>query len=173
MFENFNFLEIFIFILPAYIANSVPVLVGGGAPIDFGKKFIGLRLFGDSKTLQGFIGGICAGIICSFILAKFFYLDIFGSEQMQFLSGCLLSIGTMIGDLTGSFIKRRLNISPGKPFILDQLFFLIMALFFAYPISPKIFYQFYPLAFLFVITYFAHVISNYIANRLGLKNVPW
>ncbi|MFA5049686.1 MAG: CDP-2,3-bis-(O-geranylgeranyl)-sn-glycerol synthase [Candidatus Micrarchaeia archaeon] len=173
MFENLDFLEIIIFILPAYIANSVPVLVGGGLPVDFGKKFMGLRLFGDSKTLQGFIGGVCAGIIASFLLTKFFYIDIFGSERLQFASGCLLSFGTMAGDLAGSFIKRRMGLAPGKPFILDQLFFLVVALIMAYPFSPAKFYQLSTLAFLFIITYFAHIVSNYLANKLGLKKVPW
>lgn len=27
------------FMLPAYCANAIPVIAGGGRPIDFGKKF--------------------------------------------------------------------------------------------------------------------------------------
>jgi len=27
------------FIFPAYCANAIPVITGGGYPIDFGKKF--------------------------------------------------------------------------------------------------------------------------------------
>ncbi|MDD5022817.1 MAG: CDP-2,3-bis-(O-geranylgeranyl)-sn-glycerol synthase [Candidatus ainarchaeum sp.] len=168
------FFEIIIFILPAYFANAVPVLVGGGTKVDLGKKFFdGRRVFGDGKTIQGFVGGVCAGIIISAILSIYFPLEFFGNEKMQFFSGVTLAFGTMFGDLLGSFIKRRMNVGPGKPFLMDQLSFLIIAMIFAYPFSPIIFYSISSIVFLFVITYLSHVLSNYAANKLGLKNVPW
>ena len=104
-----QFLEILLFILPAYFANASPVLLGGGVPIDLGKKFSdGRRIFGDGKTIRGFVGGVSAGIILSAIVSILFPLEIFGGFKLQFFSGCLLSLGTLVGDLIGSFIKRRL-----------------------------------------------------------------
>lgn len=169
-----HFLEILIFILPAYFANAVPVLVGGGTPMDFGKKLSdGRRTLGNGKTIRGFFGGIAAGIITAAIISNIFPLEIFGGTKLQFFSGCLLAVGTLVGDVTGSFVKRRMNVSPGKPFLLDQLSFLIVALLLAYSITPKEFFEVYVLLFLFVFTYLCHVLSNYLANKLGLKNVPW
>ena len=35
------------FILPAYFANAAPVVLGGGPPLDMGKKFLdGRRILG-------------------------------------------------------------------------------------------------------------------------------
>ena len=38
------------FIFPAYCTNAVPVLAGGGQPMDFGKNFLdGKRILGKNK----------------------------------------------------------------------------------------------------------------------------
>jgi CDP-2,3-bis-(O-geranylgeranyl)-sn-glycerol synthase len=92
---------------------------------------------------------------------------------MQFIGGFLLSLGTMLGDAIGSFIKRRMKIQPGKQFALDQLSFLIVALVLVYPAVNKSVYEPLGLLLLFVLTYFLHSGTNFIANRLGLKSVPW
>ncbi|MEM4587082.1 MAG: CDP-2,3-bis-(O-geranylgeranyl)-sn-glycerol synthase [Candidatus Jordarchaeales archaeon] len=54
------------YILPAYAANGLAVIFGRGKrfnmPLDLGRNFIdGKRLFGDGKTLRGFVGGVVAG----------------------------------------------------------------------------------------------------------------
>lgn len=80
----------------------------------------------------------------------------------------------MLGDLAGSFIKRRMRIQRGHPsLILDQLSFLLFALLFSIPYVPAGFLALYSVAFLFVLTYLLHVLTNIFANRLGLKKVPW
>lgn len=164
-------------ILPAYVANGSPVI---GAkileragfkrhPIDKGKHFIdGRRLFGDNKTWEGLAIGIASGVIIGFIQ---FYLCYYDSAYI--IRGTALSVGTMIGDLLGAFIKRRLGIRPGDPLpILDQTLFLFVALAFAYTLSamsvtvPQ-------LLVLTVITVFLHVVTNLISYKLKLKDVPW
>ncbi len=53
-----------LFILPSYFANSIPVVLGGGAPLDGKRKLSnGQRIFGDGKTVRGFFSGIFAGIL--------------------------------------------------------------------------------------------------------------
>ena len=43
------------FIFPAYCANAVPVMAGGGPPLDFGKAFWdGRPIFGKNKTFRGY-----------------------------------------------------------------------------------------------------------------------
>ena len=50
-----SLISAFWYILPAYLANATPVLLGGGKPLDLGLKWLdGERLFGDHKTFRGF-----------------------------------------------------------------------------------------------------------------------
>lgn len=167
-----------LFILPSYFANSVPVLLGGGRAIDNGAKMgDGQRVFGDGKTVRGFFAGVFAGVLVGALEGAFLpgtSLDIYnGSAQAYAAAGFLLGLGTMAGDLLGSFVKRRQGVMQGKPsLILDQLTFLAVALLFAYPLAAHIL-TLEAVLFLFVLTYFVHIGANILANRLGLKKVPW
>ncbi|MDD5318187.1 MAG: CDP-2,3-bis-(O-geranylgeranyl)-sn-glycerol synthase [Candidatus ainarchaeum sp.] len=159
-------LGLLVFILPAYVANSAPVLFGGGTPMDFGgNAWDGRRALGDGKTWRGFVSGIAFGILAGAAVAYA------ASEPAYMRLGVLLAFGAMVGDLAGSFAKRRIGMGRGQSaFLLDQLPFLAFALIFASPIylPPPL-----DLALLALLTYVLHVCSNFAANRLGLKSVPW
>ena len=193
-------LELVLLILPAYFANSVPVVLGGGAPIDGGKKWKdGQRLFGDGKTVRGFFAGVLAGVAVGALEGMFLsgtIWDIYGGAALAggagagagslacagiancgagtyVLAGLLLGCGAMAGDLLGSFIKRRQGLARGKPsLVMDQLLFLALALLFASPLADGLL-TLEAVLFLSVLTYFVHVGANVVANRLGLKKVPW
>ncbi|VVB98344.1 CDP-archaeol synthase [uncultured archaeon] len=142
--------------------------------LDFGKSFLdGRRVFRDGKTARGFFagvfGGIVAGGILSFIMLSVFFTD----ARAQFIGFSLMALGTMLGDALGSFLKRRLGIEPGKPFILDQLMFLVVALVLVYPFVLPNLYSIENIVLLFVVTYVLHTGSNWAANKLGWKKVPW
>ena len=165
MFENL--LELIILIIPAYVANASPVLLGGGPPIDFGSYFIdGKRILGDGKTWRGFFGGVAAGTLAGVLLSTL-------SPLLTFEISFLLSVGALVGDSCGSFIKRRMGTERGKQsLLLDQLTFLFFALAFAFPfISIPI--GIYGFVFLMLITYVLHLLSNVFAHRMGWKKVPW
>ena len=117
---------------------------------------------------MSYFGGL-VGIVIAFYLPSIF----FSSLRSQILGAFMLSFGTMFGDAAGSFVKRRLKIEPGKPFILDQLSFLAFALVFAAPFSLPYLFEPLSIGFLFVLTYVLHVGTNALANKLGLKKVPW
>lgn len=169
-----DLISLILFILPAYVANAVPVILGGGQYLDLGAKFRdGERVFGNGKTIRGFIAGVAAGTVAGGIIAIYAPSQFYANTQMQFIGGVLLSFGTMLGDAIGSFIKRRMKVQPGKQFALDQLSFLILALLLVYPVVNPSIYELIGLLFLFVLTYFLHSGTNFIANRLGLKSVPW
>lgn len=52
------------FIFPAYVANAMPVVLGGGTPIDLGRKLSdGKPIFGSHKTIRGFIAGVTSGTL--------------------------------------------------------------------------------------------------------------
>ncbi len=99
------------------VANATPVVLGFllgrrlAWPLDAGRNFIdGRRLFGASKTVRG----ILASILLTALLAP-----LLGVDRM---SGALVGLLAMCGDLTSSFTKRRLGYSAGcaSP-LLDQL----------------------------------------------------
>ena len=56
------------FVAPAWAANAFPPLTGGRIPLDGGKKLHGKRLLGNSKTLEGTIGGIAFGLFIGWLL---------------------------------------------------------------------------------------------------------
>lgn len=167
-----DLLALLIFIIPCYVANAAPVLLGGGQPMDLGAGFTdGRRILGDAKTIRGFVGGIASGTVAAGILALYAPIPGFSAWQ-QFLAGFAVSAGALLGDALGSFIKRRMGIGPGKPFPLDQLGFITVGLVLAYPFASSL-YSAEMAALLVVLSYLLHVITNAAANRFGLKAVPW
>lgn len=158
------------FILPAYFASSSAVIFGkiSKFPIDFKKNFFdGRRIFGENKTFAGFFGGILTGTLISYIQS---YFDFFGFSTNVFL-GFLISFGAMVGDLSNSFLKRRLNMKSGEKFFpLDQLNLLIGALVFASILKiPSI----KAIIFLIFFTIFMHISFNWIGFKLKLKKVRY
>jgi len=130
--------------LPAYAANGTALLVGGGLPIDFGRKWKdGRRIFGDGKTWRGFFVGSLIGIVVGFSLATVakyltekglnpFELDCFEGFPIMIPLVSSLSFGALIGDLVESFFKRRIGKERGEDwFPFDQLDFVLGALFLA------------------------------------------
>lgn len=155
------------FILPAYVANATPVVLGGGRPIDGGRQFIdGRPIFGPGKTWRGLIAGVIAGVavglIQGLVMARLFF---------HFMLSFSLAFGALLGDLLGSFIKRRLNIprggiAPG----LDQLDFVLVAMLLASPIYLPGWRE---IVTIIVITPALHLATNFIGYKLGLKDRPY
>ncbi|MFH1106615.1 MAG: CDP-2,3-bis-(O-geranylgeranyl)-sn-glycerol synthase [Candidatus Micrarchaeota archaeon] len=169
-----DYVGLVLFALPAYIANGAPVLFGGGRPVDGGAYFYdGRRLFGDSKTVRGLVSGVAAGMAAAVLLA--YAVPALFLPQFPFatkmLVAFLLSAGTLCGDLLGSFLKRRMGLTPGEHFfITDQVLFFAVALAF----SSVVYLPSYDgVLYLFIVTFALHILSNMAAHRLKLKNVPW
>jgi len=171
---------ILLVVVPAYAANGMALLFGGGKPLDGGKKFVdGKRILGDGKTVRGTISGIIAGAVLSIIVA---FLYVFAVADSGFILGyiCLgfsSGIGAVIGDLTGSFIKRRIGLPPGFPApLIDQFDFILMALLFFYltdSLLGLVELDLLVILVVLVVTPFAHVIGNLIVYRTGRKSHPW
>src|SRR5437879_13801189 len=97
------------FFLPAFVANPMAVVFGGGTPIDFGRTLRdGQRLFGDGKTWRGLVGGTLSGAFLGFLL----FVPInqfdpssswsFGSYGVAFAASGVLSFGALLGDPAGA-----------------------------------------------------------------------
>ena len=171
----------FWFIIPAYAANGLPPFARGKHPLDFGKKLKGKRILGDGKTIEGTVAGFLGGLFWGYILILFqTYVQInpgvvinqdIGLVVMDWPLIILIIIGALLGDIIGSFIKRRLDLSRGTKFpIIDQTGFVVVALLIAAPLYiPSL----GAIAFIIASTIFVHLFGNYIAYKTKLKNVPW
>ncbi|MHA1149282.1 MAG: CDP-2,3-bis-(O-geranylgeranyl)-sn-glycerol synthase [Promethearchaeota archaeon] len=91
----------------------------------------------------------------------------------------LCSAGAGIGDLIGSFLKRRLGFESGSFMpIIDELDFALFAILLtSIPafFLPELFWfpDWYIITFLIILTPAVSVIANTIAYLIGLKDVPW
>jgi CDP-2,3-bis-(O-geranylgeranyl)-sn-glycerol synthase len=88
-------------------------------PIDGGTTFRGRRVFGEHKTLRGFVVMIPAAAVSFAILAAavgdpaqagLWPLSIAGYAGLGLCAG----FGFMAGELPNSFVKRQLGIRPGE-----------------------------------------------------------
>lgn len=99
------------------IANGTPILARNyfqaryAWPVDFGIVFFdGRPLFGNSKTWRGLLASVFMAGILAILL----------STSVQ--NGVLFGIWVMLGDLSASFIKRRLGyIESSRSRLLDTL----------------------------------------------------
>ncbi|RLG80470.1 MAG: CDP-2,3-bis-(O-geranylgeranyl)-sn-glycerol synthase, partial [Thermoprotei archaeon] len=94
------------------------------------------------------------------------------------LYSIVMSLGAMIGDLANSFIKRRLHIKAGNPFIpLDQLSFILSSYALVKILGVDVLLgEEITLVHLSIMTYVAlvlHPLANLIAYILKLKDRPW
>ena len=125
----------------------------------------GRRVFGDGKTFEGFIIGVLAGTITGVVISSVF------SEPFFILPAFLASAGAMIGDLVGSFFKRRAGVPRGGMwFPVDQLDFLAGSLVLMSPVYVP---EAWALLFVVLVTIAFHLSLNLIGWVLGLKDVPW
>jgi len=98
-------------------ANGSPILLkrlfgdSASVPLDFGYRFMdGRPLLGPSKTVRGFVIGIAAATAIAPLLG------------FDWRTGAAFGLLSMAGDLSSSFIKRRLNIRPSSMSVgLDQI----------------------------------------------------
>ncbi len=167
------------FILPAYFANSTPVIAGGGTPVDFNKKFFDNEpILGPGKTWRGAFAGIAAAVLVAGVqmfLQNRLALSSYGLITMSLKLGLLLGAGAILGDMVKSFFKRRFKIKRGAEWpLLDQLDFLAGALLFSlFSASAAACLNWKIVAFLVVFTPLIHRASNIFAFRSHLKKVPW
>ena len=171
----------FWFIIPAYAANGFPPFARGKHALDFGKKWRNKRILGEGKTIEGLAAGFFGGLLWGGVLILFqSYVQInqgisinqdIGLVEMTLPLIVLITIGALLGDLIGSFIKRRIDMPRGASFpLLDQLGFVIMAIIIA---TPLYLMSFGSIVFIIIATVFVHLFGNYLAYKAKLKSVPW
>src|SRR5688572_9947901 len=99
-------------LLPAYMANMAAPFAkfwpGWNRPIS-------RRWLGDHKTIVGFLLGVAAGVLTSYLQVHVSWFP-YSPERSSWIGvGCAQGIGAMSGDAVKSYFKRRVGIAPGRP----------------------------------------------------------
>ena len=179
----------------------------GPWPIDGGRRMKdGNRILGDGKTWNGLIGGsLTSGLLCVLIVSLMgdvptntdiessvfahpltgyegTWFDLGSVGMSAFILGSFLGFACLIGDSTGSFIKRRRGLKregdvSSKAPLLDTLPFAIMVF-----LWGQLFLQnsllsdtelVLPMVVIVVITPILHRSFNLIGYYIGWKDVPY
>lgn len=146
----------FAYYLPAYFVNGgllffYNTIEGVGIPVS-------VRWFGPRRSFDGlFFAIFCGGSVG--LLVSNTHLGVF------------LGVGSWLGALGGSFLKRRRGIKPGghAP-VLDQLDFIVGATLLGSLVEAPKAEHFIIIVFA---TLFIHRATNIFAYKVGLKDVPY
>ncbi len=162
--------------LPAYIANPMAVVLGGGKPIDFGKNWRdGQRILGDGKTIRGLIVGTICGIIVGLI--QIWVSPVWSPGSFTLTVIITISFGALLGDIVKSFFKRRFGFARGEKLLLvDQLDFVFGAWTLTYAFDPQWFTEnFTPqiIITVLILTPILHRLTNIFGYYIKLKKEPW
>lgn len=126
--------EMYITLLPVILAGilnmvwcKIKVCDKLKKPVDGGRKLKdGKRIFGDNKTYKGFVGMIVFGMVFTVLWGlvcskgsfafehNYFYRHYDNTLSYNILTGALNGFAYALFELPNSFIKRRLDITPGK-----------------------------------------------------------
>jgi CDP-diglyceride synthetase len=108
-------------------------------PLDGGARIRGRRVFGDNKTVRGFVVMIPAAAVAFwalYLVVSLVVPSVKGSVWQASAGdyavlGAWAGLGFMLGELPNSFIKRQLDVAPGQAprgrtaslvsFIVDRL----------------------------------------------------
>ena len=153
-------------------------------PLDGGLRVRGRRLFGDNKTVRGFVVMIPAAalsftglfIVLSLILPSVAE-SLWPLTRFGYLSlGAWAGFGFMAGELPNSFAKRQLDVAPGRPpkgragaavsFVVDRLDSIVGMLAAISLVSPT---PWKTWLFVLVIGPAIHLAFSILLYRLGVK----
>ena len=165
--------------LPAYVANPMAVVFGGGTPVDMGLKWKdGNRILGDGKTIRGLAGGTACGIVSGVL--QIYAASVFSLPIVPTMTAVVtLSFGALFGDLVKSFFKRRIGFVRGAELpLVDQLDFVAGAWLLTYIFDPAWFAAYFisnPWIILTVLimTPILHRMTNIFGYNIKLKKEPW
>lgn len=156
-------------------------------PMDRGKTLKdGRRVFGDNKTWVGFAGMVVctalAQVLWGLLLAGVHGTDVSelyvrhaNTVGFNAMAGALFGFAYMLFELPNSFVKRRLDIRPGKTeqgtlgkvfFVVDQvdsLFGVILVLACLTPVSVGKYFGYIALGG------FIHITVNLVLYKTGIR----
>lgn len=174
------------FFLPAGMANMMPIPIAAipkvkelNAPLDFGRRFRGKRVFGSHKTWRGLVTGIVFGTLTLWLqqlaVTHSGWLQVWTSQvdyarPTTLLLGPLFALGALGGDAVESFFKRQVGVPPGHGwFPFDQTDYIVGAAIISAPFVALSLVQYVALI---VIWFAISAAASAIGFALGLKERP-
>ena len=169
---------------------KLPVMKSLARPVDGGLNFLdGRRILGDNKTWKGLFGYVLFNVIFSVIWGlvctnetllglNFFYQGHENTVLFNILIGFLLGLGYSLFELPNSFLKRRLNITPGKTVSgFKKSFFIFLDQADSVFGVALVVWMFYPLGILMYAAYvlvgaFTHLLLNMMLYYMKLRQNP-
>jgi CDP-2,3-bis-(O-geranylgeranyl)-sn-glycerol synthase len=159
-------LRLLYFMLPAYAANMTPPFMkywrGWNPPI-------ARRWLGAHKTVLGFASGVGTAILVTFVQSRIAWEGSLVAYDAWL--GVRFGVGAMAGDSAKSFLKRRVGIAPGKPWIpFDQLDFVIGALLLTWHRAQL---SWLDGLLILVLTAAGDILVNHLGYWLGIRDTKW
>jgi CDP-2,3-bis-(O-geranylgeranyl)-sn-glycerol synthase len=161
-------LEILYFMAPAYVANMSPPLVKYWR---VWNRPISPRWLGSHKTVVGFAAGLLGAVVTTLVQHGIGCTAGIVDYAHWLELGLRFGVGAMAGDSVKSFVKRRLRIPPGAPWIpFDQLDFVLGALVL---VAPRATLSLWDLVIVVAFSFGGHIPTNHSAYWLGIRDVKW
>lgn len=174
------------FFVPVGFANMTPIVASKiswlsrfSAPLDMGKTLRDHRILGANKTWRGLIAGTLVATMTFWLQQQIvgrgdWLSDFPGStayvDLPTILFGVLFGLGTLGGDAVKSFIKRQLDVAPGKPWpFFDQVGEILGAILITLPFVMFGFWVYVFIVILWVVVDFG---SSMLAYLAGWKERP-
>jgi CDP-2,3-bis-(O-geranylgeranyl)-sn-glycerol synthase len=160
--------QLLYFMAPAYAANMAPPFVrfwkGWNRPIS-------RRWLGTHKTILGAGLGVLAAVAATFVQSRIPWDGTLAAYDHWIGLGLRFGVGAMAGDAAKSFVKRRVGITPGKPWVpWDQIDFVLGALVLTWGAAAL---SWGDLAIIFLLSVVGHVLVNHVGYWLGIRDVRW
>ena len=162
----------------AFFSGKIPFIRNFSYPVDMGLTYRKKRIFGDNKTIRGFVCGIFLSILTV-------YLQIFLYQHISFIRNSMLlnyttinpiifgglsGFGALLGDSIKSYFKRQLDIQPGASwFPFDQVDYIFGGIFF---ISFYIRLTYLEYIALFLMWFLLHPLTTLLGYLFKLKDSP-
>ena len=156
------------FMAPAYVANMAPPFSkywkGWNAPIS-------RRWLGTNKTVVGFLVAVAGSVLTTLIQYRIGWRGSIVDYEPWLLLGVLFGVGTMLGDMAKSFVKRRVGIAPGTSwFPFDQIDFVIGSLLF---VGWRAALSAGDVVLILVLSILGHIAANHVGYWLGIRPAKW
>ncbi len=151
---------------PAYLANMAPPFVKYWTRWN---RPISERWLGGHKTAVGFGLGVLAALFATLVQSRLAWRGALVSYDDWPALGLRFGAGAMAGDSVKSFVKRRLGIGPGRPWIpADQVDYLVGALALVW---SRVHLSWADVAVILAVSVLGHFAVTRIGYWLGVRDV--
>ena len=161
-------LQLLYVMLPVFTANLAAPFARHlpGVPRPISERWLG-----SHKTWRGCGLALLASTAAAWLQSRLrWHGDLVGYDDW-FALGALCGAAAMAGDSAKSFVKRRLGIAPGKPWVpADQLDYVVAGLL---VLSLWVRFDWTDVAVVLAISFVGSLVVNRLSARIGIKDTPW